>query len=178
MNKYLTAIILTATIALPSVANAQAYTTNTTTFTGVGDEIGSNFDMVTLGSAGGFYTGNGTYLFSNVAFTAGLNSNNNHVVSGTFVGSGNVGNNFTFPVKYTLDINNVDTLTLGGNYFKVNTVGLHFNTLTLVSGGDTVFGQLTAVAGPVPEPAMWGLLLVGFGMVGVAARRRTTAIAA
>ncbi|MBC7522408.1 MAG: PEPxxWA-CTERM sorting domain-containing protein, partial [Sandarakinorhabdus sp.] len=30
----------------------------------------------------------------------------------------------------------------------------------------------------VPEPATWGLLIVGFGMVGVAARRRKAAVAA
>ncbi|MFZ4690312.1 MAG: PEPxxWA-CTERM sorting domain-containing protein [Polymorphobacter sp.] len=35
-----------------------------------------------------------------------------------------------------------------------------------------------SVAGTVPEPATWGLLLVGFGMVGVAARRRSAAVTA
>jgi hypothetical protein len=30
----------------------------------------------------------------------------------------------------------------------------------------------------VPEPAMWGLMIVGFGMVGVSARRRRTTVAA
>ena len=37
-------------------------------------------------------------------------------------------------------------------------------------------GTLSVAA--IPEPATWGLLLAGFGMVGVAARRRKTAIAA
>lgn len=32
--------------------------------------------------------------------------------------------------------------------------------------------RLSAVAGAVPEPATWGLMLVGFTMVGAAARRR------
>lgn len=34
------------------------------------------------------------------------------------------------------------------------------------------------VTGAVPEPASWALLIVGFGMVGFAARRRRTAVAA
>jgi hypothetical protein len=35
-----------------------------------------------------------------------------------------------------------------------------------------------SVESAVPEPATWGLLLVGFGMVGVAARRRSAAVTA
>lgn len=38
--------------------------------------------------------------------------------------------------------------------------------------------ELDNVAGAVPEPATWGLMLVGFGMVGAAARRRSSAVAA
>jgi hypothetical protein len=30
----------------------------------------------------------------------------------------------------------------------------------------------------VPEPASWALMLAGFGLVGLAARRRTTTLAA
>ena len=33
-------------------------------------------------------------------------------------------------------------------------------------------------AGGVPEPATWAMLIVGFGLVGAAARRRNTAVAA
>ncbi len=181
MYKRLSVLLIAAAVAVPATVSAEAYTTDTTTFTGVGDQIGSGFDQVTLGAAGGNYTGNGTYLFSNVAFTAGVTSNTGtpYTVTGTFVGTGNVGNNFTFPVKYQLDIGNVfDTLTLGGNYFKVNTVGLHFNTLVLTSAGETSFGQLTAVAGPIPEPATWALMIAGFSLVGFAARRRATAVTA
>ncbi len=40
--------------------------------------------------------------------------------------------------------------------------------------------RISSVANAVPEPASWALLIIGFGMVGVTARRRsrTTAIAA
>ena len=43
-------------------------------------------------------------------------------------------------------------------------------------GGDSTGVNFNITS--VPEPATWGLLLVGFGMVGVAARRRNFAVAA
>lgn len=59
-----------------------------------------------------------------------------------------------------------------------NTVGL--------TPGATIFGPVTigasfTVATPapgVPEPAAWALLVAGFGVVGIAARRRRTVVAA
>lgn len=41
-----------------------------------------------------------------------------------------------------------------------------------------VFLDNLSVSGAVPEPATWALLIVGFGMVGVAARRRAGALVA
>lgn len=38
--------------------------------------------------------------------------------------------------------------------------------------------ELDTVTAAVPEPASWALLVVGFGLVGVSARRRTTVVAA
>ncbi len=43
------------------------------------------------------------------------------------------------------------------------------------TGGGGAFIQL---AGAVPEPATWGLMIAGFGLVGVAARRRRTTVTA
>jgi len=57
--------------------------------------------------------------------------------------------------------------------------------ITTRAGGQTTFlgtpGQgfgLQALTAVVPEPATWGLMIVGFGMIGVAARRRNRAVAA
>lgn len=36
----------------------------------------------------------------------------------------------------------------------------------------------SATAEPVPEPASWALMIVGFGLVGVVTRRRSVAVAA
>ncbi len=179
MLKHLAVLAFIGAATLSTEASAVVYTTDTILFTGVGDTIGSQFDMVTFGSATGDYTGNGTYLFNDVTLAVGLNSNDSHVTTGTFTGTGQVGGvGFSYTVPYSISINAADTITIGGNYVVVQGVGLHFNTLTLTSGGEPVTGQLTAVAGPVPEPAIWGLMIAGFGMVGFAARRRLSAVAA
>ena len=59
------------------------------------------------------------------------------------------------------------------------------NTLTFVThnnGGPAGLrvevGGTADAAGMVPEPAMWGLMVVGFGLVGSAARRRRSTVAA
>ena len=50
---------------------------------------------------------------------------------------------------------------------------------TTDGGGSYVpSGDGTLSVAAVPEPATWGLMLVGFAMTGVAARRRSVAIAA
>lgn len=70
-----------------------------------------------------------------------------------------------------------ETGLTGSNFtrFLITTrVGGNVNYLGNPGQGFTLSG-LTAT---VPEPGTWGLLLVGFGMVGVAARRRSRAVAA
>lgn len=58
------------------------------------------------------------------------------------------------------------------------------NTLTFsYSGsaqgtGDEAWGLGKVTAGAVPEPSSWAMLITGFGMVGFAARRRRTVVAA
>lgn len=86
--------------------------------------------------------------------------------------------------------------TLLGNTFSnanggTNTFGLDIDTrftryvLTTRAGGHVNFlgtgGQgyaVSAITAEVPEPATWGLMIIGFGMVGFAARRRKAAFAA
>ncbi|KAB7647444.1 PEPxxWA-CTERM sorting domain-containing protein [Polymorphobacter fuscus] len=86
--------------------------------------------------------------------------------------------------------------TLIGNTFSsanggTSTFGLDITTrfdryiLTTRAGGHVNFlgngGQgyaLSAITAEVPEPATWGMMILGFGMVGIAARRRKAAVAA
>ena len=65
----------------------------------------------------------------------------------------------------------------------MRTNSTNFNTLGTFGliDGSTLSGLTFQPAiGSVPEPATWGMLLVGFGLVGAAARRsrRVTAVAA
>lgn len=51
---------------------------------------------------------------------------------------------------------------------------VYYNLHTVNFPGGEIRGNLAAV----PEPATWGMLLLGFGLVGTAVRRRRTAVAA
>lgn len=55
-------------------------------------------------------------------------------------------------------------------------------TILTTAGGETGdnagLSNISFEGARVPEPATWGLLIVGFGMIGVAARRRKAAVAA
>ena len=62
----------------------------------------------------------------------------------------------------------VDFTTTGGN--------LTFSAFGISDGLGGYLDDITVST--IPEPATWGLMLVGFGFVGYAARRRRTAVAA
>lgn len=51
----------------------------------------------------------------------------------------------------------------------------YFNIHTTTFGGGEIRGFLQVA--PVPEPATWGLMILGFGAAGAALRRRRTAVA-
>lgn len=57
-------------------------------------------------------------------------------------------------------------VTFAGDKLKINFADLEYDRKGKIQLGFT-FG-----AGAVPEPATWAMLIAGFGMVGVAARRR------
>jgi hypothetical protein len=84
-------------------------------------------------------------------------------------------------------LNLVNTAPNGGtsSFDFVNDVRFTRYLITTRARGDVNYlgtaGQGFALSGlvaTVPEPATWGLLLVGFGLVGVAARRRSVAVTA
>lgn len=81
--------------------------------------------------------------------------------SATFAASGICGTSLCYSSDYQSAVNG----------YSMNDFSIAF------SGGRTVEGPYSAAgtfAGAVPEPAAWTLLIAGFGMVGVAARRRRT----
>lgn len=64
----------------------------------------------------------------------------------------------------------------------VSGVPISTGTQTLVvkgesAGNNTYTGNIRIAVSPVPEPATWALMIVGFGMVGSTLRRRRTVLA-
>lgn len=76
------------------------------------------------------------------------------------------------------DGTSVITLTNPTSYFA------RYLLTTLVGGDVSLMGtggqdyRIDGITGSVPEPGTWAMLIVGFGFVGVAARRRKSIIAA
>lgn len=79
------------------------------------------------------------------------------------------------------------THTLGFRFFNEATAAVNYGYMTLSSGGPTGFpltiqgwtfensgGAITVptVNGAIPEPTTWAMLILGFGVVGSAMRRR------
>lgn len=64
------------------------------------------------------------------------------------------------------------------NSGTATSVVLSFVDLNLAGGGNDFGIDDITLTGAVPEPATWGLMLVGFGLVGFAARRRGATVSA
>lgn len=102
---------------------------------------------------------------------------------------GNAGS-YTQPSTLALSIDggplsfytNATNTPFGINYKKFSFVftAAGATTLAFSNGtvGDNMLGLDSVSVTAVPEPATWGLMIAGFGMVGFAARRRRISVAA
>ncbi len=64
-------------------------------------------------------------------------------------------------------------VTLTANFVATGSTAALFLSQNPLSGGSPVVDNIV-IADAVPEPATWGLMIVGFAMTGFAARRRKT----
>lgn len=71
---------------------------------------------------------------------------------------------------FTQFVSSADLFSLVGNrpVFNLGT----FNLTSIVSGSSTL--RISAATAAVPEPATWGMMVLGFGALGGALRRRRT----
>lgn len=61
---------------------------------------------------------------------------------------------------------------------RYNNPGVFGTRATILDALPVQYGSASFVVAAVPEPATWGMMIVGFGMAGVAFRRRKAAVAA
>ena len=158
----------TSLFAFSGVAQAQSYNYSF--------DSGSFFNLTatnTYSATGGFTFDAGTNLISNVTY------------SPVQTGSGPTG-----PFNFT--VGTADSLTQvtfsGDGFGDFNT---YFFAQSLALGGTSAItggsflgtnisagGSVTAATAAVPEPATWAMMLIGFGGVGVAMRRKRNLIRA
>lgn len=122
-------------------------------------------DRVTSGGGNGSFlggTGDFTTQYSLTAYTDATFT--------TVVGSSVIVNHAT-PVAPSSPADFTSTANLSG----LNAQYVRYNVLA-ANGGNVGLSNISF--NTVPEPASWALLIVGFGMVGAATRRRSAAFAA
>lgn len=138
----------------------------TASSSGAVTQIGSAVSQSGYVGSLSFTTGGGLNLLS-LDFDNGLTSSFLGADSGSFSSDSSVAN-----INASSDIFDISQF-VGGN-FALSISGL---TAPVVIEGDySTVGNVTGTfAGTIPEPATWGLMIAGFGMVGFAARRRRVA---
>lgn len=95
-----------------------------------------------------------------------------YTIGGEFLGDG------TFN-SFASGVVTIPTYTYLGDR-QIFGAGLNFPTVNTggIYGSNGILEVSFSVGNAVPEPATWALMIGGFGMVGVAARRRRTAVTA
>lgn len=145
------------------------------------------FNFSGTGFFGGTLNGSGSLTTNDISFvnpTNGFTAQNITGISGTFNNSAITGlapgvfganNLFYLTGPFFVDGNGLAFTTAAGvsaNLFVTNGTSYRINTqgAGLLTG--LVTAQATPVAAAVPEPGTWAMMLLGFGAIGMAARRR------
>ena len=128
---------------------------------------------------GGAVNGSGIFTTSDVATTVGgrtafaITSISGFVNGSAIVApTGSYGNYFTTGSTF-LDGTGLRFFTAAGNdirFFYQDTVSQY--RVNTFSPGSTSYVSATSSIAAVPEPATWGMMLLGFGALGAAMRRR------
>ena len=172
-----------ALVLFAPAAKAVSYSTSgiVTPLTGLGDTLGTGYDILSVGSYSGTLS-EGAIKLNLLSFTAGVNA----LVPQNYVGKYSIselitfngGNAQTLTIPFNLSINYADTLTvIGGTTVSFLSGGslwqIVVNGLTLgPNPGGTMTGWLTAQAtdpavSAAPLPAALPLFASGLGAMGL-----------
>ena len=131
----------------------------------------SNVDLLGAGYTNSFSGATSTTLFGIDAFTDAL-VRSTDPNGGLYTNVGSLGILLGSTDKLGFDISGFS----GAGFFSVNN---NFYGINLATGGATLIGGLgtqgitgITVAASVPEPGTWAMMLLGFGAIGAAMRRR------
>lgn len=171
-RKIATGSVLVFLLALQCApSSAATFSTSGASEAGLGDQIGSGFDILTLQSTSGTFTGPATITLNTVDFTAGINAVAPATYSNLFITEALAFNNgiqqqLTLP--FSVSINYTDMLSIAGGTFSFldgdSTWQLVVNPLILgPNPGGTMSGYLTAQVSEVPLPAALPLFASGLG---------------
>ena len=145
---------------------------------GLGNFINPNDEKISLDVAD---TGITRALLAGEGFVPGGTADSDSVYNLTLTFDGGQ----TMTGQYTPTTNTFlggNSITSGGTNYSLIEFSFRRNLGDTVQANVAVPGgdgndyagnfRLSAAAGAIPEPATWGLMIVGFGMVGAASRRR------
>lgn len=167
-------------------SNALAICLNSTTVNCSNTSRGGLGDPASQRGGLFFLSGSETFLNFAAGFSTGFSFNYASSVTGSVEvydglnGTGNV----LASVNLTPNLVGCPTYTAGFCPFGPAGVSFSGTAKSISFGGvanqivfdDITFGSATPGPGVVPEPASWAMLIVGFGLVGAAARRRRSTV--
>ncbi|QYE35494.1 MULTISPECIES: FxDxF family PEP-CTERM protein [Sphingosinicellaceae] len=105
----------------------------------------------------------GFFNFSSIGLYEGLGTSGTLLQTGTIVPRNDGGTTQAYLDEYTFTAGKSYTIAYSGK---------------VVGEPASVGSSITFALAAVPEPASWALMIVGFGMVGYSARRRTAVVTA
>ena len=122
-------------------------------------------------------TSNGSYTYSTFFF-----GNQNDVLNFRFWADDVVTSMLVDGVAQTIAGGTYTTSTLGSFKVLTNTQSSHTLSFTVLNNGNPSNANATGfrfeqIGAAVPEPATWGMMIVGFGLMGGVLRRRSTKVA-
>jgi PEP-CTERM motif len=166
--------------AVPSTTAQAAviYKTSGDLVIGIGDQLNSLFDKISLGPYESTFVAPETKGLNPLTFVIGFNSNAPATADGHLTETITIGATtepVTIPFVATISASG-DSLSVLSTTFVVGrfqfvTLPLIFVNVGSVSSSETQFLEANISLAAVPEPGAWMLMLVGIGGIGLVSRR-------